>query len=260
MIETSGQDFIQGSEAKKGPRYSHIHRELVSRIANGRYGIGTLLPTENELALEFDTSRSTVREALRPLTDLGYVERRQGMGTRVISARPQSSYFQSFDSLQELFQVAVDTYMVVLGHEPVTLDAGLAERVGGQKGETWYRLDGVRWTEPGGRPLSYIQSYVPERFASYLPEFASHQGPFFDLLERRSHEVIEETVQEIQAQVMPKEVSRMLGQPEGALSLQLMRRYRTVEGTLIASLNWHPASQMTYRMSIRRGRHGQDQI
>lgn len=238
----------------EGPRYSRIHKELVGRIAAGRYPVGSLMPTEVELAGEFETSRFTMREALRALTEDGYVERRQGMGTRVISAKPQSGYFQSFESLRELFQVAVDTYMVILGQQEVILDRELAQRVGGEAGERWIRVEGMRWTEPGGRPLCFIQSYVPERFEDAIPEFANHSGPFFDLLEQRSREAIKEAQQEIRAQPMPAEISRLLGLPAGACSLQLLRRYITASGTLIASFNWHPADQMTYSMRIRRGR------
>ncbi|WAP68361.1 GntR family transcriptional regulator [Jiella pelagia] len=251
---TAAADDAGTGAEETGPRYLRIHRTLAERIAGGAYPVGSLMPTETELGEEFSTSRFTVREALRCLTEDGYVERRQGMGTRVLSARPQVRYHQSFESLQELFQVAVDTYMVVLGHQPVILEAELAERIGGRTGERWIRVDGVRWTGPGGRPICYIQSYVPERFEALVPQFADHQGSFFDLLERRSREVIEEAQQEIRAVEMPLPISRQLGLPAGALALQLLRRYVTNSGILIASFNWHAADQMTYKMRIRRSR------
>ena len=241
-----------------GSRYSRIQKILVERIADGLYPVGTLMPTEIELAAEFETSRFTVREALRCLTEDGYVERRQGMGTRVISMKPQSSYYQSYESLQELFQIAVDTYMVIIESEPVVLDDDLAALVGGHAGETWIRVEGVRWTEPGGRPLCYIQSYVPKRFEKVIPEFSDFQGPFFDVLERHSREPIQEVQQEIRAVAMPKEISRMLGLPAGSLSLQTLRRYIVEDGILIASFSWHPADQMRYTMRIRRGRQTAD--
>ena len=247
-----------GTTSAAEPLYARVHKELVGRIAAGLYPVGSLMPTEAELAGEFETSRFTVREALRTLTDEGYVERRQGMGTRVLSMRPQGGYAQSFESLQELFQIALDTFLVVLGHQEVVLDAELAAHVGGAAGERWIRVDGMRWTAPGGRPLCFIQSFVPMRFAELVPEFADCQGPFFALLEERSRETIEEVQQDIQAVAMPGEISRQLGLAAGSYSLQLLRRYITTRGTLIATFNWHPANQMTYKMRIRRERHTQD--
>jgi GntR family transcriptional regulator len=243
--------------ADTGPRYARIQKVLEGRLRDGLYPVGSLMPTEVELAAEFDTSRFTVREALRHLTETGFVERRQGVGTRVISGHPQVRYSQSFDSLQELFQVAVETFYVVIGSQDVTLDAELATQIGAKIGEAWIRVDGVRWTAPGGRPLCYIQSYVPERFRRLIPQFQTHQGPIFGLLESHSGAPIEECVQEIRAAEMPDPCWRMLGMAPGAWALQLQRRYVTAEGVLIASCNWHPAEQMTYRMRIRRTR-GQD--
>ncbi len=255
-MATSVQTNPQTDRAMEdgGPLYARIHRVLSYRIGRGLYPVGTLMPTEIELAAEFETSRSTIREALRSLTEDGYVERRQGMGTRVIAARVTSGYQQSFNSLQELFQVALDTYMVILGREDITLGEDLAPRIGGRPGERWIRIHGIRWTAPGGRPICYIESYVPERFGHFVAEFSELQGPFFDLLERRSHEMIREVQQDISAVIMPVGHSRMLGLADGAPALQLLRRYITDNGVLIASINWHPAEQMTYRMQIRRTR------
>ncbi|NDW07490.1 GntR family transcriptional regulator [Jiella pacifica] len=256
--DTGTASKTSAAAANTGPRYLRIQRMLAGRIESGAYPVGSLMPTESDLGEEFATSRFTVREALRCLTEDGYVERRQGMGTRVISLRPQRRYHQSFESLQELFQVAVDTTMVVLGDQPVVLDGELAERVGGRAGERWIRIDGVRWTAPGGRPICYIQSYVPERFEALVQQFAEHRGPFFDLLERRSGAAIEEVQQEIRAVEMPLAIARQLGLPAGAASLQLLRRYVTAGAILIASFNWHIAGEMTYKMRIRRGRQQPD--
>ncbi len=242
------------SQGLQEPRYSRIHRILVERIQEGKFPVGSLMPTEVELAAEFNTSRFTVREALRNLTEQGYVERRQGVGTRVISVEPQSNFFQSFDSLEELFQIAVDTYYVLMNSEKISLDEKLAVLVGGQTGERWIRIDGVRWTEPGGQPLCFVQSYIPERFEKLVPEFAAPKGPFFAMLERESHEAIEEVQQEIRAMPMPNEFIRLMGLRPGDWSLQLMRRYLTASGVLIVSVNWHPAERMAYTMRIQRNR------
>lgn len=240
------------SAAESGPRYAQIKKTLEKRLTDGVYPVGSLMPTEIELASDFNSSRFTIREALRKLTEEGYVERRQGVGTRVVSNRPQTIYFQSFDSLQELFQVAIETWFVILETRKIELDEDLAERVGGLSGETWIQVNGVRWTEPGGKPICYIQCFVPERFEAVVPNFAGHQGPFFSLLERESGEKIEEVVQEIRSAPMAPEIERSLGLRQGSHALQLLRRYVTESGVLIASFNWHPADKMTYVMRLHR--------
>src|SRR6058998_1183388 len=63
--------------------YQHVARELVAAIVEGRYAIGDRLPAERELALEFDVSRPTVREAIIALEAQGLVEVRLGSGAYV---------------------------------------------------------------------------------------------------------------------------------------------------------------------------------
>lgn len=239
-------------DPKSAPRYVQIQKELEGRIVDGTYAIGTLLPPEINLAEEYATSRSTIREALRFLSERGYVDRRQGVGTRVVSASSQSRYVQSFSSLEELFQVSKETYFVIMGTTEVELDAELAATIGGQEGETWLEISGVRWTEPGGKPICYVQSYVPKRFETVAQDFHKLEGPFFSELERHSDAPIEEVQQQIRALPFPVQMSRLLGLRDESWSLQLMRRYLTSNGVLIASLNWHPAEQMSYVMRIRR--------
>ena len=51
---------------------------LVTAVALGLYVPGQQLPTERELAAMLDVSRTSVREALKQLTDGGYLEVRRG--------------------------------------------------------------------------------------------------------------------------------------------------------------------------------------
>ena len=247
MLEDSASDGM--------PRYARLQKILEERLNNGTYPVGSLIPPEIDLAAEFGTSRTTIREALRYLRERGYVERKQGVGTRVVSDTSKSTYYQSFGSLQELFQVSVETYYVVMDIQLVTLDPETAELVGGLAGEEWLRINGVRWTEPGGKPICYIQSFVPKRFEDVVrQQFPDHKGAFFTLLERHADGPIEEAVQEIRALPMPPDFIRQLGLKPGSWSLQLLRRYVTDSGTLIASFNWHPADQMAYIMHIHRSK------
>lgn len=51
---------------------------LVTAVALGQYVTGQQLPTERELSVMLGVSRTSVREALKELTDTGYVEVRRG--------------------------------------------------------------------------------------------------------------------------------------------------------------------------------------
>jgi GntR family transcriptional regulator len=65
------------------PRYAQLVTAIQDRISSGEYAPGALMPTEAQLAAEFDVSRATVVRALQLLKAEGWVESRQGRGTFV---------------------------------------------------------------------------------------------------------------------------------------------------------------------------------
>jgi DNA-binding transcriptional regulator YhcF (GntR family) len=56
---------------------------LKQRISSGEYAPGEMMPRERDLAVMLGVSRTTVRDALRGLTDMGLLLRVQGSGTYV---------------------------------------------------------------------------------------------------------------------------------------------------------------------------------
>ncbi|CAL1519029.1 GntR family transcriptional regulator [Chitinophaga sp. MM2321] len=65
------------------PLYKRLIGELKTSIDNGVYKKGDLLPSENDLCKTYATTRSTVRQALTGLTNLGYIVRKHGKGSIV---------------------------------------------------------------------------------------------------------------------------------------------------------------------------------
>jgi GntR family transcriptional regulator len=66
------------------PRWVLAKNALLTRMHSGEWAPGERLPAEPELAVEVGVSRATLREALRSLTEDGYIDRRPGAGTRMM--------------------------------------------------------------------------------------------------------------------------------------------------------------------------------
>lgn len=60
-----------------------VYEIIMKAISNGTYPSGSLLPSENQLAEQFNVSRPTVRSAFSRLMERGYVHRHRGVGTFV---------------------------------------------------------------------------------------------------------------------------------------------------------------------------------
>ena len=94
-----------------------IADELAERITNGLFRPGDKLPSEPELAVELNVSRTTLREALRILSTRGLVEVRRGIGTFVTESR---SIHADYDVLkiQDTNVNVKDLYEMRLMFEP----------------------------------------------------------------------------------------------------------------------------------------------
>lgn len=64
--------------------YQDVARKLMKELAADRYPVGSRLPAERELALQYGVSRPTVREAMIALEVQGLVEVRIGSGAYVL--------------------------------------------------------------------------------------------------------------------------------------------------------------------------------
>lgn len=71
----------------RAPARRRLHEDVADQlrdaILDGRFRVGTKLPPERELALEFRVNRTSVREAIKVLEGLGLVTVRQGDGATV---------------------------------------------------------------------------------------------------------------------------------------------------------------------------------
>ena len=73
------------------PRYLQIHNQLRQEIEEGKWRIGDKLPSERDLAIHFDVSRMTLRQAVQTLADEGVLERKIGSGTYVAAKKVQET-------------------------------------------------------------------------------------------------------------------------------------------------------------------------
>ncbi len=93
--------------------YKDIKQTVLQRIRSGQWLPDTLLPNEEELAVEFSCTRTTVNRALRELADEGFLERRRKAGTRVLSAPQRQARF-TIPLVREEVEATGGTYRYAL--------------------------------------------------------------------------------------------------------------------------------------------------
>ncbi|MHB9759760.1 GntR family transcriptional regulator [Streptomyces sp. BYX5S] len=124
------------SEASGGREVFRVVEDLRTRMAGGVYPLGSLLPTQRALAGEYKVSRDTVQRALAQLRDEGWIDPKQGSGTRVVRAQQVQSYtaqaaHEGRVTLREFFDEAFAGPEVVLDVYTLTSES-LDTQVKGQ--------------------------------------------------------------------------------------------------------------------------------
>ncbi len=213
-----------------------------------------MLPTEQDLCATFAVSRSTVREALRRLRELGLVAGAQGVGTRVIADRPRGNYVLAVRSVAEVMGYATRTRLDIRSRARVVADAAMAELVGGEAGREWVHVTGLRRpTDPAVPPISWVELYIDAEFAAIAEDPALVTTPAYRMIASRLGIPVAEVMQEITAIALPPLQAAALGLAAGSPGLLIRRRFHAADGRLLEStINTH-ASADRFAYSLRLG-------
>lgn len=84
-----------------GPLYGQIYNYLFEKIKSGDLPSGSRVPSEKELADQFNVSRITSKKALEMLSANGLIERVQGKGSFVADELPELNETPPLQSLQD---------------------------------------------------------------------------------------------------------------------------------------------------------------
>ncbi|MCW7543594.1 GntR family transcriptional regulator [Aurantimonas litoralis] len=243
--------------AGQPPRYLRIAQALAADIADGRYAVGGMLPTEAELCVLHGVSRSTIREALRRLAALGLVSRTQGIGTRVEQRHAKSTYIMSAQSVEKVMQYAAETEFSVRSIDEITADESFVARMGGRIGERWVAFCGTR-AVPGDSQGAFCRTcaYVAGRFGEVRRSIALGgpplTTPIYQTVADTYGLAIGEIRQTMRAEAAGEEDAELLNVAAGSPILHIVRQYITADGeTMEVSTNTYPAGRFEYSMRLR---------
>ncbi len=83
--------------------YLKVHNLLKNGIHAGFYRQGDSLPSEVDLARQFNVSRNTLRKALKMLRDAGFLECRQGAGNFICYKHSPVGFLNDLKGFSEIF-------------------------------------------------------------------------------------------------------------------------------------------------------------
>lgn len=235
---------------EKRPLYQTVAEQLTSAIEEGRYSVGSMLPTEAELCTQFGVSRQTVREATRLLLQLGLVSRHQGVGTRVERATVAEHYVQRLTNPADITQYVNETRRKML--RVVDVRARQAKvPLPGDPDVRWRMIEGLRFVADEKHPIAWTQIYVHPAYAAVTDEKDRDTLPIYSLVERCFGIKAMTVRQEIGAVGISPDVAGHLRVPAASPGLSILRRYLSTANEIFeVALSIHPADRYKYTMQL----------
>lgn len=240
------------SAGKRRVGYRDIFDHLVQEIQRGRWEAGEPIVSEADLVDQFGTTRTTVRQALKELETLGYIKRRRGTRSVLISTAPAEDFVSSVRSIGEMLQYSQHTNSKLLGTEPVRADQRLAERIGARAGSEWLRVEYLRNPARGGLPIGYSEIFVAGAYAGIADEL-SDNCTIYSLLERQHGALICRVEQDIQAAAADKRAAELLRVAPGSPILMVETRFINGMGVPVeVGFGHFPAGRFRLEMVLER--------
>jgi len=238
---------------KSTTRHSQVTDRIISEIRSGRYAIGSLLPSEPLLATEYGISRSTLRAALTTLQGLGFVERKQGAGTRVCAGDAAPVYVHSMNASGDLLQFAGPSTRQIHEMQDLVADEVLARKLDNRPGRRWIRIGQTRHVLGNEMPVCWTDVYLPVEYADLRQEIPTFTGLIYTLIEQRYNVTISEIRQSIRAIDIPADLLPRFGRDAGTKALELIRRYRSGAGQCeMVSISVLPEKTYSYEITLTR--------
>jgi GntR family histidine utilization transcriptional repressor len=207
------------------PRFEVIKKHIIAYIEQGDWRPGDAVPSENQLAEQFEVSRMTARRALTELTEAGVLERVQGAGTFVAEQLPTGSLLEIRNIADEIHERGHKHLAEVICLEQRNTTEAEAKLIGLPVGSVYFYSQ-VKHIEEDTRGkqevIQFEERYVNSVVApNYLEQDFTKVTPSAYLT---SVSPLSQADHWVEAILAPTEIEKILEIPVGTPCLKLSRR------------------------------------
>lgn len=237
------------------PLYLQLAQNLQNAIKKGQFPVGSVFPTELELAEQYSTSRYTVRAAIAELEAVGMVSRRKKAGTKVESATPNAGYKQTVSSVEDLTEFGEKHARVIYSNEKIVANKKLAEELGCSVGKEWLKLCSLRYSDKNpDEPMGLTEIYIDASYKK-IPKLAKDNPSILisHLIESEYGRGIAEIKQDVFAILLNEEFAKLLQAKAKSPALKIVRSYiDTANEAFQITVTTHPADRYSASTRLRR--------
>lgn len=206
------------------PLYLQLQKGLRNAIENRVVQADAAIPTERELAEEFDISRITVRKAVDGLVSEGLLSRRRGAGTFVVAPRVEKNFSRLTSFSEDMVSRGRRPHSAWVSKSEGAVTPEEAMSLGLSPGSSVYRFHRIRFADD--LPMALEFATVP---GYCLPSVDAVGASLYEALERAGHLPVR-ALQRLRAVNFTADHAEPLGVAPGDAGLFIERRGFLVDG------------------------------
>ncbi|WP_318363227.1 GntR family transcriptional regulator [Enterobacter sp.] len=210
---------------EKQHKYLEIKEKLKNDILAHKYLIGESIPSERDIAREYQVTRVTVQKAMASLVQDGFIERIHGKGMFVLKNTDTSIYILNNEKSDSIlgfsreFQSKVKVTSQLLTFEVIDADHRVARHLDIAPGEKIYFIRRIRLLDD--IPVLIEESNIPLSVIPEIPETVLRHGSLYRYIEDFTHRKIKDADSIIEAALFDEQMAALLNIAPGLPMLKI---------------------------------------
>ncbi len=197
------------------PKYFQLASILRQKIEDGEWAPRSPIPSERQLEVLYNISRTTIREAIDSLVQQGYLYREHGRGTFVSPQKLQKGWMDLTSFSEDLVKRGMKPGQIIRSLERVEPPPRVLQRLELPLGSTVYRIERVRLGDgtPIGLQTSYLALAPDQEITQQEMESA---GSLYRILNEKFHIIPTEADETLEVTIATPEEAALLEVATGA--------------------------------------------
>ena len=201
------------------PLYIQIQDRLYEQIRSGQLQSGSRIPSEPELAEQYQVSRMTARKAIDGLVNNGFLFRRQGKGTYVADGALSYNLSTMLSFSGTLRNRGFEVTTKVLYQDVVPASSIIAEALHLKPNSQVILIRRLRYLN--GQPAAIHTAFLDHRLFSPILQVDLSRQSLLDAIEQISGIRVGYSKDSVQATLVSSEDMGVLNIPEGSPVLEV---------------------------------------
>ena len=232
------------------PRYVILAETIIELIQKDHFPISSLLPTEPELCEKFNVSRYTLRESMKFLREMGFIESRQGYGITVLTKEIKNHYQMKMDSIPDLWEFVENSKLIIVNKDKIFAGEALTSIPTAQDKDEWVVVEATREID-SVTPIAWKHIYIKSKYKNVIKKLGKDKVPIYSMIEKEFGIKTIRVQQEMSALTIPNAAAEKLHLEKKSIGFQITRHYfDQLNSVFLTTVSIYPPNRFNYKTEL----------